>query len=90
MTIPTSRTITKEKERVVYDEINIHKKANAIAAKILEYKKQKRGIDKNIERLEDDLQNIFENAGIDCLEIEIGMLVRRKKENGEYEWIIEI
>ena len=33
---------------------------------------------------------IFENAGIDCLEIEIGMLVRRKKENGEYEWIIEI
>ena len=90
VTIPTSRTITKEKERVVYDEINIHKKANAIAAKILEYKKQKRGIDKNIERLEDDLQNIFENAGIDCLEIEIGMLVRRKKENGEYEWIIEI
>ena len=90
VTIPTSRTITKEKERVVYDEINIHKKANAIAAKILEYKKQKRGIDKNIERLEDDLQNIFENAGIDCLEIEIGMLVRRKKENGEYEWILEI
>lgn len=90
VTIPTSRTITKEKERVVYDEINIHKKANAIAAKILEYKKQKRGIDKNIERLEDNLQNIFENAGIDCLEIEIGMLVRRKKENGEYEWIIEI
>ena len=90
VTIPTSRTITKEKERVVYDEINIHKKANAIAAKILEYKKQKRGIDKNIERLEDDLQNIFENAGIDCLEIEIGMLVRRKKENGEYDWIIEI
>ena len=90
VTIPTSRTITKEKERVVYDEINIHKKANVIAAKILEYKKQKRGIDKNIERLEDDLQNIFENAGIDCLEIEIGMLVRRKKENGEYEWIIEI
>lgn len=90
VTIPTSRTITKEKERVVYDEINIHKKANAIATKILEYKKQKRGIDKNIERLEDDLQNIFENAGIDCLEIEIGMLVRRKKENGEYEWIIEI
>lgn len=90
VTIPTSRTITKEKERVVYDEINIHKKANVIAAKILEYKKQKRGIDKNIERLEDDLQNIFENAGIDCLEIEIGMLVRRKKENGEHEWIIEI
>lgn len=90
VTIPTSRTITKEKERVVYDEINIHKKANAIATKILEYKKQKREIDKNIERLEDDLQNIFENAGIDCLEIEIGMLVRRKKENGEYEWIIEI
>lgn len=90
VTMPTSRTITKEKEKVVYDEINIHKKANAIATKILEFKKQKRSIDKNIEKLEDDLQNIFENAGIDCLEIEIGMLVRRRKENGEYEWVIEI
>lgn len=90
VTMPTSRTITKEKEKIVYDEINIHKKANAIAAKILEYKKQKRGIDKNIEKLEDDLQCLFENAGIDCLEIEIGMLVRRKKDNGENEWIIEI
>ena len=88
--MPTSRTITKEKEKIVYDEINIHKKANAIAAKILEYKKQKRGIDKNIEKLEDNLQCLFENAGIDCLEIEIGMLVRRKKDNGENEWIIEI
>ena len=90
VTMPTSRTITKEKEKIVYDEINIHKKANAIAAKILEYKKQKRGIDKNIEKLEDNLQCLFENAGIDCLEIEIGMLVRRKKDNGENEWIIEI
>ena len=90
VTMPTSRTITKEKEKIVYDEINIHKKANAIAAKILEYKKQKRGIDKNIEKLEDNLQCLFENSGIDCLEIEIGMLVRRKKDNGENEWIIEI
>ncbi len=52
-------------------------------------KRQKRGLDKSIRKTESELQKIFDNAGIDCLEIEIGMLVRRKK--GEaYEWLIEL
>ena len=36
-----------------------------------------------------ELEKIFDQAGIDCLEVEMGMLVRRKRETG-YEWIIEI
>ena len=39
--------------------------------------------------LEAELEKIFDQAGIDCLEVEMGMLVRRKRETG-YEWIIEI
>ena len=31
----------------------------------------------------------LDHIGADCVEIELGMLVRRKKEKG-YEWLIEI
>ena len=55
----------------------------------MELKKQKRGLDKSIRKIEDELQKIFDNAGIDCLEIEMGMLVRRKK-GDIYEWLIEL
>ncbi len=59
------------------------------ATKILEYKKQKRSIDKSILKLEGELCKIYDSKKIDSLEIEMGMLTRRKLENG-YEWIIEI
>lgn len=89
ITLPTSRTLTKEKERKVLDEINIHKKAQELAGKILEMKKQKRGLDAAIVKVEKELEKIYDNAGVDCLEIEMGMLVRRQTGQG-YEWLIEI
>ncbi len=89
ITIPTSRTLTKEKEKKIFDEINIYKKTQELAVKILGMKKQKRGLDSAISRIERELEGIYDSAGIDCLEIEMGMLVRRKIENG-YEWLIEI
>lgn len=89
ITLPVSRTLTKEKERIVIEEINVHKKAQNLAGRILELKKQKRGIDQAIAKVERELEQIYDNLGIDCLEIEMGLLVRRKKENG-YEWLIEI
>ncbi len=89
VTLPTSRTLSKEKEKKVLDEINIHKKAQELASKILEMKKQKRGIDAAIGKVEKELEKIYDNAGVDCLEVEMGMLVRRRTEKG-YEWLIEI
>lgn len=89
VTLPTSRTLTKDKEQQVLEELNIHKKTQDLARKILEMKKQKRGIDSAILKLEKELERIFDSAGVDCIEIEMGMLVRRKKESG-YEWLIEI
>lgn len=89
ITLPTSRTLTKEKERKVLDEINIHKKAQELAGRILEMKKQKRGLDAAIVKVEKELEKIYNNAGVDCLELEMGMLVRRRTELG-YEWLIEI
>lgn len=89
ITIPTSRTLTKANEKKVIEEINIHKKVQELAGKIIEMKKQKRGIDKVIQKTENELERIYDQAGIDCLEVDMGLLVRRKKEQG-YEWLIEI
>ncbi len=90
ITLPTSRTLTKENEQKVISEINIHKKAQELAARILEMKKQKRGLDNAITKIEKELESIYDNAGVDCLEVEMGLLVRRRKESGGYEWLIEI
>jgi hypothetical protein len=53
------------------------------------YGGRRRGIDKNIVKLEKELEKIFDDANIDCLEVEYGMLVRRKTATG-YEWVVEI
>ena len=89
ITVPMSRTVTRGKEEKVYEEINIHKQTEKLAQRIVDLKKQKRGLDKSIYKTETELQKIFDNAGIDCLEIEMGTLVRRKTEAG-YEWLIEL
>ncbi len=89
ITLPVSRTVSKAKEEKVYEEINIHKQTQNLAQKVVELKKQQHGLEKAIRKNEMELQRIFDNAGIDCLEIEMGLLVRRKKGEG-YEWLIEI
>lgn len=89
ITLPSSRTLTKENENKVKAEMNVYSKAQEIAVKILELKKQKRSIDKTIERHEKELEDIFDRQGIDSLEIEMGVMRRRKTENG-VEWYIAI
>lgn len=52
-------------------------------------KKQRRGVDKAIQKAENELEKIYDQAEVDCLEVEMGLLVRRKTDAG-YEWLIEI
>jgi hypothetical protein len=89
VTLPVSQTLTKEKSQHITKEINIHKKAQALAVKILELKKQRRGIDNSVRKVERELELIFDEEKTDSLELEMGLLVRRKIESG-YEWLIEI
>lgn len=89
VTLPTSRTMTKEKEKKAVQQMNIHSKAQELANRILDLKKQKRVLDRSIGKIEKELGEMFDDAGIDCLEVEMGMLTRRKMEDG-YEWLIEI
>ena len=82
ITIPTSRSLSTEKEKTVIDELNVHKKAQELAGRILELRKQQRAIDKNVAKVERELEKIYDSVGTDVLEIEMGMLVRRKKADG--------
>ena len=89
ITLPLSRTVSRTKEKEIYEEINVHKKAQELAEKLLELKKQKRGIDKSVRKLEDELTEIFNNVSVDCMEIEMGLLIRKRKDD-RYEWVIEL
>ena len=72
VTIPTSRALTKHKEQEVVEELNIHKKVKELTEKIVEMKRQRRGVDKVIQKSEAELGKIFDRAGIDCLEMDTG------------------
>ena len=89
VTLPTSRTLSKEKEKKVIGEINIHVKAQELASEILKYRKEKRNIDKSIAKIEKQLGEVFDSAEIDSLEIEMGMLIRRRTPQG-VDWVIEL
>ena len=89
MTLPVSETLTKEKTAQMSEELNIHKKAQSLACRVVELKKQKRGLDNSIRKVEKELERLFDEASVDELELEMGVLVRRKRESG-YEWVIEI
>ncbi|KIR01320.1 hypothetical protein P261_00134 [Lachnospiraceae bacterium TWA4] len=70
-------------------ELNIHKKVQDLASKLLELKKQQRGLMKSVKKYETELSQIFDAQKVDCLEIEMGLLVRKKIQDG-YEWVIEL
>ena len=89
ITLPISRTLTKENQKKVYEEINIHKRTEELAGKLVELKKQRRGIEKNIKKQEEELVRIFDQAQINSLEIDMGTLIRRKSDEG-YEWSIAL
>ena len=55
ITIPTSRTVSRENGQGVISELNIHKKAQEPAEKILEMRKQKRGLDLSVAKMEREL-----------------------------------
>lgn len=76
-------------EKEITDEIKIHSKALELAKKMQEMKKQRRGLESSIRKPEEELNLLFDQSKVDSLEIEIGILTRRKTEDG-YEWVIEL
>jgi len=89
VTLPVSKTVTQEKKEQALDEINIHRKTQDIVNRIVEMKKQKRGLERSIRKYESELSGIFDTEKIEELELPSGLLVRNKTENG-YSFSIEI
>lgn len=89
ITIPLVRQVSEAKKTKIYDELNVQKKIEEQAEKLIELKKQYRGVLKSVKKCEESLCRYFDDARIDSIELEMGILVREKTENG-YEWKIEI
>ena len=89
ITLPITQSVDKQAQEELLDEVNIHKKAQLVATKIIEQKRQKRNLEKSIEKMEKELDKIFDDAKIESLDLEMGVLVRRKNEKGS-EWLIEL
>lgn len=84
ITLPVSSTLTKVKKQEVADKLNIHKNTQRILSEIVDLKKQKRKIDSLIKKQEKELEKIFDEAGIDRLEIEMGTLIKVKTRKKVY------
>lgn len=87
--MPLSRSLPLNKQDVLKEEINVGAKAQSIAEKMMELRKQRRNVDKTLKKYEKELADIFDDCKTDSMEIKMGLLVRRK--NGEKtEWMIEL
>lgn len=89
ITMPISKCIPANTQRELKDEINTAIKAQEIAEKMMELRKQKRGLDKALSKCEQELSSIFDDCGTDSMEIKMGLLVRRKMQE-RTEWMIEL
>lgn len=90
ITLPVSNTLTKEKKQQVTDQLNVHRNTQRILSEIVDLKKQRRKVDNLIKKQEKELEKIFDEAGIDRLEIEMGTLVRVRSRRKSCLWKIEI
>ncbi|MDO4340870.1 MAG: CRISPR-associated primase-polymerase type A1 [Eubacteriales bacterium] len=89
ITMPVSKTMPANTQKELKDEINVALKAQEIAEKMMGLRKQRRGLDKALNKCEQELMAIFDDCGTDSMEIKMGLLVRRKN-NDRTEWMIEL
>lgn len=89
VTVPSLRKTTEDVEEKALKEINIPMRVAGLTEKLQELKKQKRGIEKSINKIDKELQIIFDSEGVDCMEIDIGILCRNKTDQGT-DWYVEL
>lgn len=56
----------------------------------IELKKHLSGIEKSINRIEEDMSSYFDRQGTDELYTQYGMLTRKRKPGDKYEWVIKL
>ncbi len=89
VTMPLRGTVSIDKQKILKNEINTASRAQEIAEKLIELRKQKQGLDKAVKKCEQELEALFDDNITDSMEIKIGLLAR-KKEGDKVEWRIEL
>ncbi len=89
VTIPASRKISQREEKQLPKTLNVHKQAEEMVHKMMELRKQERGIRHAIEKQEKGLNQILDDIGADCIELEMGILKRSRGAKG-WEWSVEL
>ena len=64
-------------------------KVNELALRLIELRKQQRGIKKSLRKIENELAQIFNDHNVDHMEIDLGDLIREKNSD-QFEWVIRI
>lgn len=67
----------------------MHKQAEEMVHKMMELRKQERGIRHAIEKQEKGLNQILDDMGTDYIELDMGILKRCRSANG-WEWSVEL
>jgi len=91
ITLPVSivEDLTVEDKKTFEDKLNVSKQTEEFVNSLIELKKKKRSIDKEISACENQLNKIFDSLKIDSFEASIGVLVRKRKDNKIF-WNIEL
>jgi len=89
ITIPASRKISQREEKQLPKTLNVHKQAEEMVHKMMELRKQERGIRHAIEKQEKGLNQILDDIGADYIELDMGILKRSRSPEG-WEWNVEL
>lgn len=89
ITIPASRKISQREEKQLPQTLNLHKQAEEMVHKMMELRKQERGIRHAIEKQEKGLNQILDDMGTDYIELDMGILKWSRSANG-WEWSVEL
>ncbi|MCL2322818.1 MAG: hypothetical protein FWC47_12035 [Oscillospiraceae bacterium] len=91
ITLPVSlvEDLTVEDKKTFEDKLNVPKQTEEFVNNLIELKKKKRALEKEIGLCENQLNQIFDSLKIDSLEASIGTLVRQRKDNKIY-WNLEL
>lgn len=87
ITIPSSGKISRNEEKNLPKILNVHKRAEEVMMKMIELRKQEKGIQRAIEKQEKELNQILDDIGADCIELGMGVLKRSRGQSG-YIWSV--
>jgi len=81
---PKAESTITEENKVIPEGVDAKLK------RYIELRKQLGGVEKSIQRIEEEMSSYFDKAGTDSIATEYGVLERRRKAGNKCEWIIKL